>query len=262
MIKLKVAPKWRLAIAVLPYLCVIMLLKFGAHYMKWEFLSLNALFTGIISANIFLIGFLLSGVLVDYKESEKIPGDLAASFETLADECLILHKNKKTDAARKCLDHLLSMLDSTLKWFYKKERTNKLLNDVADLNEHFFEMETHTQANFITRLKQEQNLIRKMIVRVHTIRETSFVGAGYAITELITCILVGGLIFVRIEPYYESLFFVAFVSFVLIYMIFFIRDLDNPFGYTQDNNHVEEVPLKPLLDAKERIQLRVGMILN
>jgi hypothetical protein len=255
-VKFKIYTKWRLAVSVLPFLVVIVALKFGAHYMGWEFLSLNTLFTGIISANIFLIGFLLSGVLVDYKESEKIPGDLAASFETLADECLILHKSKKTDAARMCLIHLTGMLESTIRWFYKKERTQKLLDDISDLSEHFFELEPHTQANFIVRLKQEQHLIRKMIIRVHTIRETTFVGAGYAITELITFILVCGLIFIRIDPYYESVFFVAFVSFVLIYMILFIRDLDNPFGYTQSNNHVEDVPLKPLEDARSRIRAR------
>jgi hypothetical protein len=51
-------------------------------YLGAEFLSLSSLFTAVVSANIFLIGFLISGVLVDYKESEKIPGDMAASIET------------------------------------------------------------------------------------------------------------------------------------------------------------------------------------
>jgi uncharacterized membrane protein len=50
---------------------VVVVAKLLAHYVNWEPISLNALFTGIIAANVFLMGFLLSGVLSDYKESER-----------------------------------------------------------------------------------------------------------------------------------------------------------------------------------------------
>jgi len=93
-----------------------------------------------------------------------------------------------------------------------------------------------------------------MINRIHTIRETSFLGTGYAIAEIITFILVAGLIFIKMDPFYESIFFVSFVSFILIYMIYFIKDLDNPFGYYErEDNLVEEVSLKPILDSQKRI---------
>ena len=55
----------------------------------WENVALNPLYTGLVAGNVFLLGFLLAGVLADYKESEKLPGELAASVETIADECLI-----------------------------------------------------------------------------------------------------------------------------------------------------------------------------
>jgi Na+/H+-dicarboxylate symporter len=69
--------KWRLAINTLPYIIFIAIAKYTAHYYEAEFLTLNALFTAIISANIFLIGFLISGTLSDYKESERLPGEIA-----------------------------------------------------------------------------------------------------------------------------------------------------------------------------------------
>ena len=46
---------------------VVVVAKVGVHALSWEVISLNALFTGIIAANVFLMGFLLSGVLSDYK---------------------------------------------------------------------------------------------------------------------------------------------------------------------------------------------------
>ena len=233
---------------------IIVLFKFAAHYFGYEFLTLNSLFTAIISANIFLIGFLISGVLVDYKESEKLPGDLSASLETMADEGLIIYKNKKSQEAKDFLFKLSQFSKLLADWFYKKEKTNKLMEKLLSFNDDFLAFENQTQANFIVRLKQEQNSIRKMINRVHTIRETSFLGTGYAIAEIITFVLVVGLIFIKMDPFYESIFFISFVSFILIYMIYFIKDLDNPFGYNDDDSLVEEVSLKPVLDSQKRIE--------
>jgi hypothetical protein len=248
--------RWRLAFKTIPFVVVIVLIKFSIHYFGYEFLTLNSLFTAIISANIFLIGFLISGVLVDYKESEKLPGDLSASLETMADEGLIIYKNKKSQEAKNYLLKLSHFNKSLVSWFYKKEKTNILMEKLLSFNDDFLAFESQTQANFIVRLKQEQNLIRKMINRIHTIRETSFLGTGYAIAEIITFILVMGLIFIKMDPFYESIFFISFVSFILIYMIYFIKDLDNPFGYYEGtDNLVEEVSLKPILDSQNRIDV-------
>lgn len=252
--KIPLNSRWKLTIKTLPYVIIIILVKFGVHYFGYEFLTLNSLFTAIISANIFLIGFLISGVLVDYKESEKLPGDLSSSLETMADEGLIIYKNKKSIESKKYLKKIFEFNQSLVKWFYKKERTNILMEKLKAFNDDFGVLENQTQANFIVRLKQEQNNIRKMINRIHTIRETSFLGTGYAIAEIITFILVLGLIFIKMNPFYESIFFVSFVSFILIYMIFFIKDLDNPFGYNEEDSLVEEVSLRPLLESQRRIE--------
>lgn len=246
--------RWRVALKTIPFVLAIVIFKFIIHSLGYELLTLNSLFTAIISANIFLIGFLISGTLVDYKESEKLPGDLSASLETLADEGLILHASQKSQEAKNFLLKLLRFNESLIKWFHKKERTSILMEKLRSFNDDFLAFEKQTQPNFIVRLKQEQNLIRKMINRIHTIRGTSFLGTGYAIAEIITFILVFGLIFIKMEPFYESVFFVSFVSFILIYMIYFIKDLDNPFGYNEEDSLVEEVSLKPIIDSQKRIE--------
>ncbi|MDI9348351.1 MAG: hypothetical protein QM538_07600 [Methylacidiphilales bacterium] len=245
--------RWRLALKTITFVLVIICLKFIVHYFNYEFLTLSSLFTAIISANIFLIGFLISGTLVDYKESEKLPGDLATSIESMADEGVIIYKNKKSPEAAAYLAKIALFNQSLIDWFYKKERTHALMSKLQSFNDDFLAFENLTQANFIVRLKQEQNAIRRMINRIHTIRETSFLGTGYAIVELITSILIIGLLFVNISPFFESVFFTAFVSFILIYMIYFIKDLDNPFSYSEADSLVEEVSLKPVLDCQKRI---------
>lgn len=248
-----IASRWKLAAKTVPFVAAIIIIKFIVHSKGYEFLTLNSLFTAIISANIFLIGFLISGVLSDYKESEKLPGDLAVSLEAMADEGLIIFKNKKSAEAKNYLNKLFVFSGSLVDWFYKKEKTNELMKKLTSFNDDFLIFETQTQANFIVRLKQEQNTIRKVVTRIHTIRETSFLGTGYAIVEIITSILVLGMICIKIDPFYESVFFISFVSFIMVYMIFFIKDLDNPFGYSDKDHLVEEVSLKPIFDVQKRL---------
>jgi hypothetical protein len=246
--------KWRLAVRTVPIIVLVVITKYIAHYYNVEFLSLNALFTAIISANIFLIGFLISGTLSDFKESERLPGELAASLQVIADEAHIIHLNKQTKESKELLIKVVALNSKILDWFYKKAKTQELYDDLVSFNQNFLDIESQTQANFIVRIKNEQNNLRRNISRIHTIRETSFLGTGYAIAEIISFILIVGLIFVNLNPFYESMFFVSFVSFVMVYMIFFIKDLDNPFSYYEENSLVEEVSLKPIIDSRDRIQ--------
>jgi len=51
------------------------------------------------------------------------------------------------------------------------------MDKISGFNDFFLAFESLTQANFIARLKQEQSAIRRMMIRTHTIRETSFVRA-------------------------------------------------------------------------------------
>lgn len=253
--------KWKLTLKVLPFVVAILIFKLIAHQFKLEFLSLNSLFSAIISANVFLIGFLISGVLVDYKEAEKLPSELAVGLEALTDEISIIEKNpacrqagKNPKVATNALHHVSGISKNILQWFYKKERTRHILDQITALNDYFLAFEPLTQANFIVRMKQEQNNLRRIITRIHTIRETSFNPSGYAIAEIITGLLCFGLVFTKIDPYYESLFFVAFVSFILIYMVLLIKDLDNPFGYYKEENLSADVSLMPIQEVVNRIK--------
>lgn len=98
-----------------------------------------------------------------------------------------------------------------------------------------------------------------MLIRIHSIRETSFVTSGYAIAEAITALLVIGLIFVKIDPFYEALFFISAITFLQAYMIAFIKDLDNPFEYYGKDRGPDEISLKPLDDLKQRMEEKIRL---
>jgi hypothetical protein len=93
-----------------------------------------------------------------------------------------------------------------------------------------------------------------MLLRMQTIRETSFVGAGYTIAELATLLLVIGLLLVDVGTFFDAIFLLCIITFLLVYMIFLIRDLDNPFDYEGHEAGAAEVSLRPL----ELLETRLG----
>lgn len=214
-------------------------------------MELNALFTSLVAGTIFLIGFLISGVLADYKESEKLPSELSASMKSLLDDTYTILKSKNSVTALQFIEFQKSFINSLTDWFYKKERTNSVLKKVSAMNDFFIEFENEgIQANYIIKMKNEQNNIRKMILRIDTIRDTNFIGSAYAIVEVMGFLIAIGLIIMRIEPFYASLFFTLLVTFLIFYMVLLIRDLDNPFDYSVIGEGGTEISLKPIHDLK------------
>ncbi len=127
------------------------------------------------------------------------------------------------------------------------------MSALGEMTHHFANLEGLTQANFIARLKQEQSNLRRILIRIHTVRETSFIPSGYIIAHVTTLLLVAGLVLVKIDPFYESLFFVGVITFLLRFLGLLIQDLDNPFGYYEGGS-VEDVSLKPLDDVIVRLR--------
>ncbi|NPV51123.1 MAG: hypothetical protein HPY60_08025 [Candidatus Methanofastidiosum sp.] len=246
--------KWYLFFKVLPILGLIVLIKLIFHYIGFETISLNSLFTSLVGGTIFLFGFLISGVLSDYKESEKIPGDIACSLEAIHDETSIICLSKNSKVAKEFLIFQLKFLESIQNWLYKKEEIDTVYNNLNEMNNYFLEFESLTQANFIARMKQEQNNLRKLITRINVISSTSFIQSAYAIAEALAFFLIIGLLVLKIEPFYEALFFVILVSFLVIYMILLIRDLDDPFEYSNNGEFGSEISLAPIKNLEKRIK--------
>jgi hypothetical protein len=59
----------RLLLRVSAIVAMVVGAKLLVHFLGWEIISINPLFSGIVAANVFLMGFLLSGVLSDFKRA-------------------------------------------------------------------------------------------------------------------------------------------------------------------------------------------------
>lgn len=242
----------RLLLRVSAIVSIVVVAKLAIHALGWEIISVNPLFSGIVAANIFLMGFLLSGVLADYKESERLPGELGASLQNFAQEVRAMGLVRREAGVEPCLRELAVLAGELLDWFHKRKRTAELLDRVDALTPHIAALEAVSQATLVARLKQEQGNVRRALIRARTIRETSFVAAGYLLADLTTTLLCIGLVLSRIEPFHESLFFVGVISWLMVFLLMLIRDLDNPFGYYERFSGAD-VSLEPLEDTVRRL---------
>lgn len=238
---------------------VVIALKIVAHLLGLEVLSLNPLLAGIVGADIFLMGFLLSGVMGDFKESEKLPGEVAGSLEVMYDEAERIARRAGEGGPKTAAESLVAdvreLAASVRDWFYKRQKTATLMSMLSAIGPRLDAVESPAQAGSTARIRQEQHGLRRTIIRIHSIRETSFISCGYLIAWITTALLSLALILSKMDPFYESLFIVGVIVFLLAFLLLLIADLDNPFGY-YDKASSQDVSLEPLEDALERISAK------
>lgn len=231
-------------------------LKMFFQFLGLELLEVNPLLTAIISGNIFILGFLLNSTLRDYKEAEKIPGAMAVSLETMYDECEIMLSRKKEKVVVEAIHHLLATEKLCTAWFYKKTYTQDVLMHLSEFNYYLGKFEPLTQANFIVRMKNEQNNLRKSVIKANVLRDTPFYEASYSIAKISVLFLLVLLTLLSADPFYEYVLFILVIVFITIFLVSLIKDLDEPFEY-DDINTSDEVSLKPLSDFSKRVKRRL-----
>lgn len=239
---------WRL----FPIVAIVVGIKLLLINFDAPLFELNSYFSTLVAANVFLLGFLISGVLPDYKEAEKLPADLSASLDCIIEECRVLYREKGVQEARIIIEHTETVATAFVQWFHESIRTRDVMMMLSQYAELFAALEPHTQANFLTRLKQEVASLRRAILRIRNIREIPFAAPAYAVAELFTTIVIFSVLFVDIGNVTESVFITGAITYLLIYMIALIRDLDNPFHF-RDNAHLaDEIAIRPLIRSISR----------
>lgn len=159
--------RFKIILTVLPYLFAFILLKILFHNCNWEPFQLNLLpfFTTELTGIIFLLGFMLAGVLIDYKESEKIPGEMVASLSTIWQETEILSNNAKTDIAKDLQKKVCAFINM-FKFEFLIKKEEKIFDLLDSFSENFMNMDKEVPPAFMARLRNEQTAIKKLLTRI------------------------------------------------------------------------------------------------
>lgn len=230
--------RWRLALEALVALIVLGALKALTHELGWEPLELNTLFSSVIGGAVFVFGLILAGTLADFKESERIPAEIAAVTESIAEDARYCSEQFPAfDAAtlRARLRNLLVAFRADL----ADPEARTALAALSELTPSLAEMERlGLPANHVVRLKGEQAAIRRSLLRVYYIQRINFLPSAHNFVRSLVGLIITLLLFTSIEPGWCGVALVGFIGYLFTYILRLLTTLDMPFRVherTQDD---------------------------
>lgn len=252
--------KWRLLLTTLPLVAAVLGLKLAIeHWLGFQGLLDFSDMTLVLTGGTFLVGFMLSGTLSDYKEAEKIPAEIACLLETIEEsfvQASLAKSSLDLTAQRKAIHQAGNAI---IDWLYRRSSHAEMFTSLEKLGDHILEMDRHGAPALAARSLRELHNLRRFTTRIGVISRTGFIAAGYALLEVLVVTILGMTVLARFKNLVSEVVLVAFVSLIFIYMLRLIRDLDDPFDYdTTGPIGAAEVELFPLKEYLDRLGARVG----
>jgi hypothetical protein len=245
--------KFRLFFTVGVVVLILSAAKVAVHYFGVEFLDLNGLVTSGIGGAVFIVGFLLSSILQDYKEAEKIPADLRNSIEAIDGDLACFAQTNDAFELRKARQLLLAVIDR-LRDGLGHENDHKdvppALAELARLTPILGQLEgMGMAANFVVRLRTNQDVIRRALLRIYTIQRVEFVPSVHVLVQTLVGSIVLLLLLLKTEGDPASALLFGFITYMFVYVLYLVRLLEQPFA--KGHGSVDDVSFF-LLDELER----------
>ncbi|MDD1676318.1 MAG: hypothetical protein LUQ40_01125 [Methanomicrobiales archaeon] len=220
---------------------------------NYDILNLNNLITAFIGGAIFTVAIIFTGTLTDYKESEKIPHEIAVTLLTLYQDSK-LFRPPDNPVSLHLREHIRSLTRNIVENFKTNTYDNESVRiAIAHINDDVYSLiDQNAPPQYVNRIRTELGTIDKLTSRVKIISETSFIPAAYAIAEISVAGVVLLLFFVKLDPYYEGMVIFTIIIALLVSILLLIKDMDNPFEYNQKT--YADIDLSPLFEIEKFMQ--------
>ncbi|TAH31793.1 hypothetical protein EYC58_03900 [Candidatus Saccharibacteria bacterium] len=243
--------RFRLFLIALGVTLMVVIIKYSLHLLGWELVEQTSLHNSVVSSVVFVIGFVLSATITDYKESERIPAEFASVVEDMYEDAREIKKTYPTFDLELFRKNLIDILGS----FREGTRVNRTgaRREIHDLNITFGEMEkAGVPPNFVVKLKQQQAQLLRSMYRVNYIQKIRFIPSAFFLVRALVILVVGLLLLTDIDPFYGGLLISGIITFIMTYMLLLIQVISVPFhpkGATKD-----DVSLFLLREAAEHLR--------
>jgi hypothetical protein len=251
--------KWKLFLSTLPIVAAVVAAKVAFEHLLGlkgfvEFSDVSA----VLTAGAFLIGFMLAGTMSDYKESEKLPAELATALEAVEESLALGAQRAGLDAAVYRAS-AFELTEAVLAWIRRTSEVSRVHDVLAGLGQRAQELDHAGGGPYVMRAIGEGHNVRKTVTRIEVISKTGFLATGYAILEFMVTAIIALLIVSEFRNAVAEYTLITFISLVYVYLLRLIRDVDDPFEYGMDGARgAAEVDLFPLTSYRERAQERLA----
>jgi hypothetical protein len=244
--------RWQILLKILPFTLLFCLLKWAIQIQQVELWQFDLMTGSLFGAATFVIAFILSGTLSDYRASEEMVSQIASTVESIQDTSLFVAVNHPDYDPAPLTQGLAQVLESVLAWLELGQPSTKVSDAVDQLVPLFARLEAHTSGPIISRIQAEQGKLRLIMARIKLIRDTDFLPPAYVMLQVFLAGAIVALLLTGGEQLSKTLVVSAFLFTSFIYLVALISDLDNPFQY--DGKSCVDVDLSPLRDAMIRLQ--------
>lgn len=222
-----------LLFAVLMTFSVVALKSLAVH-LNVQPIDLGSLHSAIVSGATFVIGFILSSTIADYKESERIPADVATCIEDMYMDTKHIHESYPVFDFNDFTKQLRSVASGFVADIRTKDYDSR--DNIFALNSFFTKMEKKgVPPNFIVKLKQQQTILLRSRHRINYIQKIQFIPSATILARSIVLLVILTLLFTNVDG---GLVIIGLISFVLLYMLLLIDVISTPFhisGKTRDD---------------------------
>jgi hypothetical protein len=212
---------------------VIVAILIAARALLWGVgvtgMATTPLISSVISGGFFVMGLVVAGTLVDYRDAERAPTDVAASLYALLRETEAMHRVWGRPDMAAARARMISVVTS-LRADITSGNTRQCQAAIEDLSQTLEELEeSDVPANYIVRLRAEQAALRKAALRVYHIQREEFLPSAKAMIMSIVVIIMLILLFTDMGGLLESVVTVGFLAFFFIYLLRLLNVIDKPF---------------------------------
>ena len=252
--------KWKLMLSTLPIAAAILAVKMVLERALGfpgliEFSDVGI----ILTAGVFLTGFLLAGTMADYKEAEKLPAEISCTLETIEDIFVLAATDRPALNLGELRRELLELTDAIKNWLLRSCSTPEVYASMTRLSTVFQQLEHAGAGPYASRAVPQLLMVRRSISRIDVIVRTGFLPPAYALLEALIVMIISLMLIAKFRSFVAGIVMVFFVSLINIYMLRLIKDIDNPFDFEGGTRGPDsgEVALFPLDEYRERLAARV-----
>lgn len=234
------------------------------HYLGLELLELNRLLTSGIGGAIFIIGFLLSSILADYKEAERIPADIRNSIEAIngdLEEFFAETDKFDLNELRLILISIIEKLKVGLGHDKQHKDIPPVLEEIAKLTPILGRLERlGMAANFVVRLRSTQDVLRRSVLRIYQIQRVEFVPSVRVLVQTLVFAIVVLMLLLKTEGDPASAILFGFISYMFVYALYLVRLLEQPF--VKGHASVDDVSLFLLDELELQLNQKIQKLEN
>jgi hypothetical protein len=217
---------------------IVLTAKYFSDRFGFSQITINTLTSSFFAGVFFTISILFTAAMTDFKEAEKIPGELAVLMKALRNDAkLVCAVGNDCPETQNIVAHVEGLLSAIMDNF----RSNcwhkaRLDEQFARINQDIISLSTKNVASgVITKIREHLTNVDRLSHRIDYIGYTDDIPGAYIVSDIALCAVFLIFIFSNNEWGAGGLVLFGAITFVLSAIIFLIHDMDNPFEYGHDS---------------------------